>query len=174
MSASRHRSFWSGLGSGLVAGALLLQVMNIAVNSESPSRGGDIGDVEAVEIDWKERAEEAGFAIYPADVKLYTQTELDEQLRLAQARAAAEEQGTEAPADSESAAESPDVTVAIVAGMLASDVAAALETAGVIEDSHEFELRLKELKKTPKIRSGTYSFPPGESIDAIIDRISFE
>ncbi|WP_144933105.1 endolytic transglycosylase MltG [Paenibacillus sp. 32O-W] len=176
MSVSGRRSFWTGIGSGLVIGAVLLQVMNIAVQRDMPPIDSEMQQTEA-EPDWRKLAEEAGYALYPSDVKLYTQEELDEQLRLAQA--AAEQDGaasgeavvTDVDAENGNAA---NVDVQIKAGMLASDVAELLSEAGIVADKDAFESRLKEQKRTPKIRSGVYSFAPGEDMDSVIEKITFD
>lgn len=176
MSVSGRRSFWTGIGSGLVIGAILLQVINIAVQRDLPPMDAETQQTEA-EPDWRKLAEEAGYTLYPSDVKLYTQEELDERLRLA--LAAAEQEGT---ASEEAGVTDIDavngnaanVDVQIKAGMLASDVAELLSEAGVIADKDAFELRLKEQRRTPKIRSGVYSFALGEDMDSVIEKITFD
>lgn len=175
MSMVKHRLFWTGMGGGLVVGALLLQLMNASAQisqSSEPQLPRDTWDEQT----WRLNAEEAGFALYPLETRLYTEEQIQQQV--AEALAGVHEQSADAQPDGgvlpeETEANSEEVTVDIASGMLASEVADYLQAQGVISDRDQFEQRMKDRKLTPNIRRGTYTFAKDEDIDIIIDYITF-
>lgn len=185
----RNRQFMFGLGFGLIAGALLLQLMMF-------------GQMQTGKLKTKEQVEQAAAAlqlkVVPADQELLTEAEW---------RAKTEEEGAqqettnttntpespqtpESPNNSEqpnagnvpesSAPSNPEqpenkpvsIEYKIVSGSTLSGVAEGLLQAGVISDKDAFLKRAKDKKINYKVRTGTFAFEIGEDYDSIIAKIS--
>lgn len=65
-----------------------------------------------------------------------------------------------------------DVQVTIPAGSSANDVAALLESAGVVPNKDDFLNRAKELGAESKFQAGAYSFTAGMTLDDVINAIA--
>lgn len=160
--------FWTGLGSGMIAGALLLQLtLTVSDHAELPS-------------------------MEPHDdqVKLYTEAEMDEllQLRLEEAMKKLvqttpeptpepePEQAGEPTPESENPAEVPSQiekqTVLYVAyRMSAEEVADMLHKSGLITDPVAFIAEMKNRKLTGKIRTGVHLFEGAPTEDDIYENL---
>src|SRR5690606_24115781 len=106
-SVFKNKRFLIGLGSGLIAGAILLQLMNVAASgtgtiSLPEDSGNEVMTVEELTA----MAEHLGYKVYEIDEKLYTQMEVDELLRSAnepQESGKEEKDGTDSPAEDQPA-----------------------------------------------------------------------
>lgn len=198
----KNRQFMLGLGCGLIAGALLLQLMLIGQGSNN-----DLHSKERIE----RAAVLAGLKVVEADQELLTEEEWMERSGLASDSAGNEdENGDVTPADPKqpdapASPEAPDAPEAgegstssdakaggtnepaspnppqpatveykIVAGTTLEGVAQGLEQAGVIEDQDAFLKTAINKKINRKVRAGTYTFQVGESYDSIISKISIK
>lgn len=158
--------YWTGLGSGMIAGALLLQ-LTLTVS--------DHADLPAAE---------------PQDhqVKLYTEAEMEEVLatRLKEAmdklepatptqEPAAEQPGesTPEPEPAEPQIQIEKQTVLYVAyRMSAEDVADMLHKSGLIADPVAFLAEMKNRKLTGKIRTGVHLFEGEPTEDEIFENLT--
>lgn len=165
----KNRPFQYGLGTGIIAGALLLQLMISAKGTVVPPLQ-DIGTpsptpqltAQAV----RERADALNLQVYDKGVKLYKQNELDDAVAKAVAAARAEE------AAKVQAAPAKEIAVLITEGMSASMVSDYLFRSGVITDRQAFDEALRASQLNTKIRSGLYSFTAGHNIQDVVDRLT--
>ncbi|WP_059045305.1 MltG/YceG/YrrL family protein [Paenibacillus rubinfantis] len=195
----KNRQFMLGLGCGLIAGALLLQLMLIGqggnkelYTKEQIERAAVLAGLKVVEVDqellteeeWLERTgqatgtpvDETGDAITPV---------VPEQPAAPTAPANPDKPGTDdgqAAPDAQTdgingpvTPESPQpatVEYKIVGGTTLDGVAQGLEQAGVIADKSAFLKTAVSKKINYKVRAGTYTFEVGEDFDSIISKIS--
>lgn len=198
----KNRSFMTGLGSGLVAGALLLQLMNVGAGQQT------IADTPAAASLTKEQlaeqAEAMDLKLVDAEEKRMTEEEwkqqmIDQSSKPQGSEVKAPESGkkTEKPATpsepaapdskaggqapktanpaagkSPSTPKAPSVKVKITSGSNLTDVASKLKQAGVISDTASFVAKGRSQKMSTKILSGTYEFAPGEDFSSIIAKIT--
>lgn len=197
----KNRQFMLGLGCGLIAGALLLQLMLI----------GQGGGKELYTREQIERAAVlAGLKVVEADQELLTEEEWLERSGEASGSADVAGDNPTAPVvperpDAPKAPETPDnpktdkgqtlpeakdgetetsgpvdpnspqpatVEYRIVGGTTLEGVAQGLEQAGVIADKSAFVKKAVSKKINYKVRAGTYTFEVGEDVDSIISKIS--
>ncbi|GIP07855.1 MAG: endolytic transglycosylase MltG [Paenibacillus macerans] len=193
----KNRHFMLGLGCGLIAGALLLQLMILGQG------GGKIYTAEQV----KQAAEQLGLKVVAADEELLTEEQWQEkagtgqedggegvepdvpaspknpdapQAPAAPAKPSSAENKPPASADAEKpqtpakpakpAAVSVEYKIAY--GSTLAGVAEGLYKAGVITEKEAFLKAAKAKKINNKIRTGTYTFTEGEDYDSIIAKIS--
>ncbi|WP_010269486.1 hypothetical protein [Paenibacillus senegalensis] len=187
MSIWKQRFFWTGLGSGIIAGALLLQLMTAAnsLRQQENTAPDLLSEIQSWnEETWRAYAEQAGYTLQPSDTVSYSQSELDAEIEAAikaykEEMAAQTESGESDPSTenqpdpAREAAEPAIVQVGIRSGVLASEVADLLFELDIIADRDLFEQRMKDRRLTPNIRTGTYDIAQGEDIDTIIDLITF-
>ncbi|WP_138493949.1 endolytic transglycosylase MltG [Paenibacillus pinistramenti] len=188
----RNRQFLFGLGSGLIIGALLLQLMNVAQTQPK---------MLTSEEDVRSAAETLGLRVYDSSEQVYTEEEWQEKAKTGTAStpsATPAPPSTPAqPADpsspstpsapakvekpsaasaaepSASAKASAQVaTVKIVSGTNLTGVAAKLKEAGVISDAAAFIQEAKKWNASTTIQTGTYTFTKGESFKSITDKIT--
>ncbi|GIO29972.1 MULTISPECIES: endolytic transglycosylase MltG [Paenibacillus] len=198
----KNRSFMIGLGSGLLAGALLLQLMNAGAEQQVSSRPPEA--VKLTKDQLQEQAEALGLQIIDADDDRMTEEEWKQ--RMIDKSAKPQGSGVKAPAagqkaeapktpekpavpDSKAAGqtagketgsgvnkpkapEAPPITVKIASGSNLTDVADKLKKSGVISDAAAFVEKGRGQKMSTKIRSGTYEFAPGEDFTSIIAKIT--
>lgn len=165
----KNRSFLKGLGSGFIAGALLLQIMIIAgdVNNRVPAPAGEGSPALTAEL-VKEKAGELGLKVYDKNAKLYDQAQLDDAVAKAVEKARAEAAAA-APAPT---AGSKQINVYIMDGMPAVQVVDYLHRSGVIVDRQAFERTLIQGQYTSKIRAGLYTFGLNEKIEDVIAKLT--
>lgn len=195
----KNRQFMMGLGIGLIAGSLLLQIMMIGQRQPAP-----LTTREQVE----QAAASLNLRIVEQDQELLTEEEWQAKSKVDNADSGNADKGAdsksepvqpskpqnpEEPAepkqDTEASApeadkpqtkapDQPDepkpayVQFTITAGSKLSDVAAGLQTAGVIEDKKAFVQEAVSRQVNYKIQSGTFTFKVGESINSILNKIA--
>lgn len=167
----KNKPFQKGLGTGLIAGALLLQLM-ITVGDSAPVIPED-GEQPPAPTDLTaqmviEQADALNLQVFEKGIKLYRQQELDD--AVVQAAAAAKAEG-KAEAEAESRADN-EVTVFITAGMSAANVADYLFRSGVVADRSLFEQTMKEKRLNTSIRTGLYTFQVGHDMDDVIAQLT--
>ncbi|WP_438446922.1 hypothetical protein [Gorillibacterium sp. sgz5001074] len=164
----KNRSFLKGLGSGFIAGALLLQIMIMVreVDNRVPqTEQGTRPEVTAEVI--KQRAAEFNLKVYDKNEKVYDQKQLDD--TVAKAVAAAKAEGAGAPAGTQGPKQ---VTVYILEGMPATNVVDLLYKSGIIVDRQALETTIIEGQYTSKLRAGLYTFNLNEKIEDVIAKLT--
>ncbi|MBE1446431.1 MULTISPECIES: hypothetical protein [unclassified Paenibacillus] len=162
----KNRSLLFGLGLGLIAGALLLQVMNIAV---SPQQANGL---ELQELD-KQKLKEAAskyFQVNELDQKLYNQAQADAlvQQKLKEEK---EKQAANAPAQ---AAKEPakETYIFISKGLTAGNVADLLQQSGVISDRKAFEDAMYKQQLNDKIVAGVHVFKGPQDLTQVLTNLT--
>jgi hypothetical protein len=195
----RNRQFLFGLGAGLIAGALLLQLMNVA---QSQSH------ILSSEEDVREAAKTLGLKVYEGSEQVYSQDEWKAKEKEESASNAtsspnapiqpstpAAPEGavkpTSAPVESPAPAVQPSaaaaapsaatpqpstpaerVKIKISAGSTLTEVATKLKASGIISDKAAFIQQAKKWNASRTIQTGTYTFAKGESFKSITDKIT--
>ncbi|MBM6997098.1 hypothetical protein IM700_015680 [Paenibacillus sp. DXFW5] len=196
----KNRQFMLGLGCGLIAGALLLQLMLIGQGNnkelytrEQIERAAVLAGLKVVEVDqellteeeWQERSGQASdmsengtgnSPVTPVDPTkpnspTAPNTPNDPGASDGQALSGAKTGETSQPVDPESP-QPATVEYKIVGGTTLEGVAQGLEQAGVIADKSAFLKTAVSKKINYKVRAGTYRFQVGEDFDSIISKIS--
>lgn len=196
----KNRQFMLGLGCGLIAGALLLQLMLIGqggnkelYTKEQIERAAVLVGLKVVEADqellteeeWLERsgqaenppADEAGNSTKSPEVPkqpnapTVPETPDNPGTDDGQAVPGAKAGDTKGPANPDSP-QPATVEYKIVGGTTLEGVAQGLEQAGVIADKSAFLKTAVSKKINYKVRAGTYTFEAGEDFDSIISKIS--
>lgn len=184
----KDKRFLTGLGSGLIIGAILLQLMNVASSgaqrmtasqSDDTVTEGEYTAEQLVEI-----ADKLGYAVYEKSEKWYSQEKVDELVRTAEEKgkeAARIEQsrGTELPAKDELPAQesSTEVTsvsyrLTIESGMSSEKVAEALVSAKLIDETDAFLNELNRRKLTDKLQIGPFEFDHKPTLTELINMIT--
>lgn len=164
----KNKPFQYGLGTGMIAGALLLQLMISAKGAGTPvlpepGTPSPAPQLTAQEV--RQKADALNLQVYDKGIKLYKQNELDDAVAKAAAAARAEEAAkTQAPAK--------EITVFITEGMSASMVSDYLFRSGVVSDKLAFEEALRSNQLNTKIRSGLYSFGVNHDIQDVVARLT--
>lgn len=192
----KNRTFMMGLGSGLVIGAVLLQLMWIGqgttasetqeLTKEQLVAAAEALDMQVVEgsdelltaEQWEEKKLGEGGESEGAEPAQKTGTEKPEAPEQPKKPEPGEEKKQESPRVTNPAkpktpakAEA-QIKVNIPSGNNLSDVANSLMNAGVIDNKQAFITKATENKINTKILSGTYSFTAGESYNSIITKIT--
>ena len=167
--ASR-KTYLYGLGSGLIAGALLLQLASIGETSVGLSDA----ELEAA-------AAASGFVLKDANVAWYNEDEVNARIEKAveQARSEAapatppaEAPAQEAPQAAPSDAPSPMVYAFTVApGTELTTVAKLLYELGLVSDYNGFLLEMKERGLAGKIQAKHYRFDAVPTMDELIEAL---
>ncbi|MGG3279684.1 endolytic transglycosylase MltG [Paenibacillus solani] len=193
----KNRTFMMGVGTGLVIGAVLLQLMWVgqgttasvtqSLTKEELTAAAEALDLQVVEGSDELLTEEQWEEKKLADNDGSESADKDSSLKPNSEKPAIPQQPKQPGADADKQ-ESPQVNkpvepktpakvkasiqVRIPAGNNLSDVANSLLTAGVIEDKQAFINKATEKKINRTIQSGTYSFTAGESYNSIIAKIT--
>lgn len=194
----KNRTFMLGMGTGMIAGALLLQ---LAIIGQGQSQGADASreltreEVETAaqrlglqvsdsteplmtEEQWRQKAIEKGSKTpeepaAPDSADAASAPKVPQQPQTGNPETAAPLMGNKVQAPEKPAApEAPPIRYRIVPGSNLSSVAKGLQKAGVIADADAFQKAANEQKINTKIRSGTYSFREGETFSSIITKIT--
>ncbi|PJN56041.1 hypothetical protein PAEVO_27640 [Paenibacillus sp. GM2FR] len=193
----KNRTFMMGLGSGLVIGAVLLQLMWIgqgttAATTEEITKEQLMAAAEAMDMQvfegseelltaeqWEEkRLSDGAGESEGADPALKTGTEKPEAPQQPEKPETGVDKKQESPrvtnpAEPKTPAKAEaHIKVNIQSGNNLSDVANSLLNAGVIDNKQAFITKATENKINTKILSGTYSFTAGESYTSIITKIT--
>ena len=167
----KQRRFTTGLGTGVIIGAILLQLMNIAAagteqltqsESEADAGTGTGMVTSAVENEQQlsEAADRLGYHIYKKSVQRYTQEQLDEQVRIAVEQI------------EQAVPEAAGLSVTITSGMTAEQVAEALLDAKLIDDVSVFLKELARRQLTYRIEPGVFEFESVPVLSELITRIT--
>lgn len=193
----KNRTFMMGVGTGLVVGAVLLQLMWIGQGStalvtqsltkEELAAAAEALDLQVVERtdelmteeQWEEKKLTGNEGSESADIDPAPQPdskkpEVPQQPKQPDTDSDKQESPqVNQPAEPKTPAKAKtSIEVRIPAGNNLSDVATSLLSAGVIEDKQAFINKATEKKINRTIQSGTYSFTAGESYNSIITKIT--
>jgi hypothetical protein len=162
----KNRAMMSGIGIGLIAGAILLQVM-LAAKGAGTAPSALAGKTPPDEMDPKQLKEAAAkyYQVFEKNEKVYTQAEVDKKVQEA-LNAQRNQAAAAAPAAEKK------VAVYISPGLIASQVAELLYRSGVVTDRNAFEKLLNEQQITSKIQVGYHVFEgtpePQQVINALL------
>lgn len=161
----KNRSLLFGLGSGLIAGALLLQMMNIAVSPQQAE------SMELQEMD-KQKLKEAASKYYQVnelDQKLYNQSQVDALVQ----QKLKEEKDKQTPAAQTQSVKEPakETYIFISKGMTAGNVADLLVQGGVIADRKAFEDAMYKQQLNDKIVAGVHVFKGSQDITQVLTNL---
>ncbi|WP_152392498.1 MltG/YceG/YrrL family protein [Paenibacillus guangzhouensis] len=174
------RHFFLGLGSGLILGSVLLQLM-LAANPVQPKNNQT--ELSAFTVEQLEaEAMKLDMHLVPADAKAYTSEQLKELLKTKEAEWRASQAQTQQvtvqpkdnsttastpPAQEKTNVEAPKVTLKIVAGMSLVKVSDKLEDLGIVDSSAKFVAYGKKHGINSKIRTGTYELSADQTFAEI-------
>lgn len=152
----KNKSLLYGLGTGMILGAILLQLMNAVVPSGSaaskqPATGQAPEEMDRVRL--KEVAS-TYFNVYDKSQKLYDQPQVDAMI----AQKLKEEKDKQAATQPQSAAPDKETYIYVSKGMTAAQVADLLQQSGVITDRTAFVDTMKQKQLNDKIISGLHVF----------------
>ena len=167
----KNRLFLYGLGLGLIAGAVMLQLM---FKVDEMDRLPTVGQLQ-------DQADKLNYKVVPKEQPVFS----DKEIEAIKQKAAEEERNklakqTAAPAAAPSTAPPAQAvaktvkTVYISERMDASQVADMLVKAGVLPDTTGLVSSLDQKKLTTRIRPGSYSFEDQPSVDDVIVKITIQ
>ncbi|KOR89982.1 endolytic transglycosylase MltG [Paenibacillus solani] len=193
----KNRTFMMGVGTGLVVGAVMLQLMWVgqgttasvtqSLTKEELTAAAEELDLQVVERSdelmtekqWEEKKLAGNDGGESADSDSAQKPDSEKPAIPQQPKqpdADAVKQGSpqvNKPVEPKTPSKAKtSIQVRIPAGNNLSDVANNLLTAGVIEDKQAFISKATEKKINRAIQSGTYSFTAGESYNSIITKIT--
>ncbi|MFB5266599.1 peptidase [Paenibacillus enshidis] len=195
----KNRTFMLGMGTGLILGALLLQLAMIGqgksngsaapreltreqVEAEAQRLGLQVNDSDEslmTEEEWRQKVIDEGSQTpeaptAPKSTAAVSEPKAPQRPQTDNPETAAPQTGTgmaQAP-EQPAAPQAPPIRYRITPGSSLLNVAEGLQKAGVIEDADAFQKAANEHKINTKIRSGTYSFREGETFSSIITKIT--
>lgn len=169
-------SFYMGLGIGLIFGAILLQLMNLAGEMDDlaalpgtpEEQSAQDGPAGITEEQWLELAGVFGYQPVKKHERLYTEEELNESLRKAR-----EEERMAARAEWEQKAEeTAHYGFYIQWRMDAEKVGELLQAMGLADSAEQFANYMKEKGLSGRIRTGAYHFEGKPTMEEIAERIT--
>lgn len=168
------RNFLLGLGSGLILGSVLLQLM-LAANPEQPkSTRSDLSSYTVEQLEGA--AEKLNMRLVSADSKVYTENQLNDLFKAKEAEWRASLPSVEqkqtndnavSASSNEEQTEAPKKTLKIVAGMTLIKVSDKLEELGIITSSEKFVEYGKKHQINSKIRTGFYELSADQTFAQI-------
>ncbi|MCM3782931.1 hypothetical protein M3231_08080 [Neobacillus mesonae] len=185
----RNRSFLFGLGSGIVVGALILQLALIGQGQAGVNNTEDPSSLTREQLE--EAADELQLKVYDAATEVMTEEEwtdlkASENSSQSTGNAASEPEVSEPqqpaapdnkePTEPEQASEpaSEPISYRVINGATLTDVADHLSALHVIEDREAFLKEATKQKINKKIQVGTFQFTEAESIDSVIQKLIAE
>ena len=152
----KNRILVSGIGIGIIVGAILLQVM--LVRPTAPSQSG----ISLEEMDPQKLKEETSkyYQVFEKNVKMYTQAELDAAIQK-KLKEEADKQAASKPQDQPKASQPVDsskIIIYVQPNLDATAVAELLVKSGVITDRKAFVTELDKQGGNTKIQVGYHEF----------------
>ncbi|ALS21664.1 MULTISPECIES: hypothetical protein [Paenibacillus] len=161
---ANNKSMLTGLGAGMILGAVLLQLMN--ASSSTAVSGPDLEEMNPAQL---KEAASVYFQVYDKDQKLYDQTQLDalvlQKLQQEKEKLAAEQQ---------SAASAPvkETYIYISGGLTAGHVADMLLASGIITDRKAFADEMRRKRLNDKIVTGIHVFKSPMELSEVITKLT--
>ncbi|MCM3272078.1 hypothetical protein [Paenibacillus elgii] len=165
----KNKSLLYGLGTGLILGAVLLQLMNAVAPSSSAASKQPVAGQAPEEMDRVRLKEVAStyFNVYDKSQKLYDQPQVDAMI----AQKLKEERDKQA-AQPQSAASDKETYIYVSKGMTAAQVADLLQQSGVIADKATFVDTMKQKQMNDKIISGLHVFKGAQELPQVITNLT--
>jgi gas vesicle protein len=159
-----NKSLLYGLGTGLIAGALLLQLMNAATGSAQPKTALK-NSPSVIEMDRQQLKEAAAkyYKVFDNETVLYTQTQLEQKLK--------EEKDKQTAVV---AAQPPvnETYIYVHKGLRASEVSDLLVKSGVITDRAAFEDYMDKQQLNNKVVDGIHVFKGAVDLPQVVANIT--
>ncbi|MCP1305856.1 hypothetical protein [Paenibacillus tyrfis] len=165
----KNKSLLYGLGTGLILGAVLLQLMNAVAPSSSAAPKQPAAGQAPEEMDRVRLKEVAStyFNVYDKSQKLYDQPQVDALI----AQKLKEERDKQA-AQPQSAVPDKETYIYVSKGMTAAQVADLLQQSGVIADRNAFVDTMKQKQMNDKIISGAHVFKGSQELTQVITNLT--
>lgn len=167
----RNRSYVYGIGTGIIVGALLLQVMLAAQSPAAAPAGTPIEEMEPQKL--KEQAAKF-YQVYEKNVKVYTQDEFDAGVQK-KVKEETDKLAAAIPSDKPAEQASPPAssrTVLYVQPHLdATAVSELLMQSGVITDQKAFAAELDKQGGAYKIQIGYHEFQGALTMEQIVKNL---
>jgi len=156
-----NQSLLYGLGSGLIAGAVLLQLMNAVAPGNKPSPSQELAAPvpEAMSKDQIKEAAAVYFNVYEKNEKVYTQSETD---ALIAQRVQEEKSKAPAPAEPQN-----EIYIFVAPGFGVTQVSDMLYQSGVITDKKSFEDEMVNKQLAAKIVAGVHVFKGPQTLEQV-------
>ncbi|ULL17310.1 hypothetical protein DVH26_24420 [Paenibacillus sp. H1-7] len=160
----KNKAFLIGTGGGLIAGALLLQLMSVTVPPVSRASAG--ADPQAMNPQQLKEAAAGYFQVFEKDQKLYNQAQADAlvQQKLKEAASQAAQPVKETVQEA--------TYIYISKGMTAGNVADLLVQSGVISDRKAFEDAMLKQQLNDKIVAGVHAFKGPQDLPQVLANIT--
>ncbi|MDR6552789.1 hypothetical protein [Paenibacillus qinlingensis] len=167
----KNRALVSGIGIGIIVGAILLQVMLLRPSSPSQSGSG----ISMEEMDPQKLKVEASkyYQVHEKNIKLYTQVELDDTVqkklkeeadKLAAAKPQVQPSASQAPVSSK-------VILYVQPNLDATAVAELMIRSGIITDRKAFIAELNKQGGNSKIQVGFHEFVGNLDMQALVTNL---
>jgi hypothetical protein len=156
----KNKTYVYGLGVGLIAGAILLQVMLQASMDTKQYQSAPVEEMDPLQL--KEQAAKY-YQVFEKDTKLYTEAEFAKQLqdRVQEEKAKLVASGSAEP--------TKIVAVYIQPNLTATAVSEVLYRSGVIRDRQALENELYKQNATFKIQVGVHLFEGTPDLQQVIN-----
>ncbi|MCZ8512341.1 hypothetical protein O9H85_07835 [Paenibacillus filicis] len=151
-----------GLGSGLIAGAILLQLMNVAAapGGKSAVPAPTLEDMDSNQI---RQVASKYFVVNDKNAQIYNQKQVDDLIQQRLKEEAAKQQGSSVIRET---------YIYISEGQTSFQVADMLLQSGVVTDKKAFEDEMNKRKMNGKIVAGTHVFKGPADLDGVIANIT--
>jgi hypothetical protein len=163
----KSKKYLSGLGSGLIIGAILVQLAHIGANAEvslPSSSSSPSPSVSAMSFSFAELAQEAK----KLNAVLLTTADYNK-LLAAKPQISPSPVGGEAAAKPESA---KSIYIYIYSGMTSDSIEEYLYLAGIITDRVAFREHIRSGKLSDSLKADLYAFTPGMKLEDVIARLT--
>ncbi|AFC31850.1 hypothetical protein PM3016_5128 [Paenibacillus mucilaginosus 3016] len=164
----KNKSLLYGLGLGLMAGALLLELMNTVANPQTvmPQEAAPLDKAQIKELALQH------FKVYEKEEAVYDQAQLDQtvQQKVEEERqklAAAQPAPAPAPADAVK-----ETYIYVFPGTVVSQVGDMLVTSGVIADKNAFLTEMNNRGLNEKVKIGVHVFKGPQTLDQVLAAIT--
>lgn len=161
---ANHKSMLTGLGAGLILGAVLLQLMNAA--SSTAVSGPSLEEMNPAQL---KEAASVYFQVYDKEQKVYDQSQVDA-LVLQKLQQVKETQTAEA--QSAAPASAKETYIYVSGGLTAGKVADMLLASGIIKDRKAFEDEMRRKRLNDKIVAGVHVFKSPVELSEVIANLT--
>ncbi|MCZ8520026.1 MULTISPECIES: hypothetical protein [Paenibacillus] len=160
----KNKSLLYGLGIGLIAGTLMLQLMNTVAHPQTTMPETAAGQLDKAQI--KELALQH-FQVYEKDQAVYDQAKVDQ---IVQQKVAEEQQklAAQQPAPAAGAGAVKEVYVYVAPGIVVSQVGDMLVASGVIPDKTAFLTEMNNRQLNEKVKIGVHAFKGTLTLEQVL------
>jgi phage-related minor tail protein len=164
-----NKSLLYGLGTGLIMGAVLLQLMNSVPSAGNAAPKTAVPNPTIEDLDQKQVKEIASkyFQVFDKADKLYSQPQVDVLIQQ-KVKEEKDKQAAQPPAP----VQTKETYVYIAKGLVASNVADMLYQSGMITDRKAFEDEMNRKQLNDKIVPGIHVFKGPQELAQVINSIT--